>query len=170
MHQKSLQVLNLFSFYLYLLNAVVLSLGIYLLWNVFNLKAEQSGYTLFLQIFVVYNVFVGGKYLIEKILANLFAIEKIFDNYLFYKLSFKNLIALLFLPIVILFFYGMQPSALIAIIATGLFLLLNFFALISYYKKNQNLVLGYWFYFILYLCTLEIAPYFILYKVFTLAT
>ncbi|WP_304138277.1 DUF4271 domain-containing protein [Mesonia mobilis] len=45
--------------------------------------------------------------------------------------------------------------------------LTNIFSLLLIYRKNQSLITGNWFYFILYLCTLEIAPYFILYKVFT---
>ncbi len=169
-HKKSLKVLNFFSFYLYLLKAAILSLGIYIAWRVFNLPAQQDGFTLYLQIFVIYNIVIGGKYLLEKIIANLFSIEKVFDNYLFYKLTFKNLLALVFLPVILLFFYGWQPNKIGIITAIAAFLIFNFFALLSYYKKNQNIVLGHWFYFILYLCTLEIAPYFILYKVFTLAS
>lgn len=45
-------------------------------------------------------------------------------------------------------------------------LVINAIALFYSYKTNRKLIITNFFYFILYLCALEISPYIILYKVF----
>ena len=46
-------------------------------------------------------------------------------------------------------------------------IVINAIALFYSYKTNGKLIITNFFYFILYLCALEISPYIILYKVFT---
>jgi len=167
-HKRTISVLNSFSFLLFLGQSLIVSLGVYYalkLGDLIIIKTE--GYLLFIQIFVGYNILMGVKYLIEKIIGEVFTIDKFLDNYVFYKITYKNFLAIFSLPLLFILAYGGVKSSIFVYIFFVIWAIANTFVLGKYYSKNQKLVLGNWFYFILYLCTLEIAPYFILYKVVT---
>ena len=110
--------------------------------------------------------FILIKVLIERLIGSLFEIDKLVDQYIFQKISFKNYLGLVLLPINALLLYTFNPSKTIIFTIIGLLLALNIIGLVSSLKANQSLLKNNLFYFILYLCALEIAPYVILYKVF----
>ncbi|GAA3634113.1 DUF4271 domain-containing protein [Flavivirga jejuensis] len=106
------------------------------------------------------------KVLIERLFGSLFGIDKLMDEYLFQKISYKNYLGILLLPINALLLFSFNPSLPIIYIIIILMLIVNIIGLITSFKTHQNLIKHNYFYFILYLCTLEISPYIILYKVF----
>ncbi|WP_370477730.1 DUF4271 domain-containing protein [Tamlana flava] len=110
--------------------------------------------------------FILIKVLVERLIGSLFEIDKLVDQYIFQKISFKNFLGLVLLPINALLLYSFEPNKTIIYSIIGLLLSLNIIGLISSLKANQSLLKHNLFYFILYLCALEIAPYVILYKVF----
>lgn len=90
------------------------------------------------------------------------------DYYIFQKISYRSFVSLFVLLASVFLVYSLQPSRAI-LLGIGLIVLLsNVIALIIIYRRNQNLLVANWFYFILYLCALEIAPYIILYKLITI--
>ncbi len=107
------------------------------------------------------------KILLERLIGSLFEIDRIIDSYIFQKTSYKNFIGFILLPINILLIYTLTPSKIIIFVIFGLLFLLNLIGFITSFKNHQKLVLNNLFYFILYLCALEIGPYLILYKLFT---
>lgn len=119
---------------------------------------------LFLQLFTAFGIFATGKYFIEKILAVLMNVETILDRFLYEKLSYTNLIAVLIL--LFCFFINYSPIHFEASTSLLILLIISLYALVifSIVKRNTKVILGHFFYFILYLCALEIAPYIILYK------
>ena len=108
------------------------------------------------------------KVLFERLIGSLFEIDKLIDQYLFQKTSYLNFSGLILLPINILLLYALTPTKLILLISIGLIVLINFFGLLTTFKNHQKLILNNLFYFILYLCALEIGPYLILYKIITI--
>ncbi|NER14596.1 DUF4271 domain-containing protein [Leptobacterium flavescens] len=104
------------------------------------------------------------KYYFEKLIANIFNIEFFSERYNFHKLSYRSLISIVLLPFITLLIYSPLPQKTIIVITIGLFLLLNTTAFILTLKNHQKLILNRLFYFILYLCALEIAPYLIAFK------
>ncbi len=104
------------------------------------------------------------KVLFERLIGSLFEIDKLIDQYLFQKTSYLNFSGLILLPINILLIYAITPSKLILYICIGLLILVNAVGLITTFKNHQKLILNNLFYFILYLCALEIGPYLILYN------
>lgn len=106
------------------------------------------------------------KVLLERLLGSLFDIEEILDAYLFQKTSFKNYIGLILLPINALLLFSITPNSIIIFSVIGLIIIVNCIGLLRSFKTYQKLLLNNLFYFILYLCALEIGPYVILYKVF----
>ena len=111
-------------------------------------------------------VFILIKVLIERLIGSLFEIDKLVDQYLFQKISFKNFLGILLLPINAILLYSIQPTNSLIYVVVGLLLAINIIGLISSFKTQQSVIKNNLFYFILYLCALEIAPYIILYKVF----
>ena len=111
-------------------------------------------------------LFMLIKVLTERLIASLFEIDKMIDQYLFQKISYKNYLGLVLIPINAVLLYTVPPSLNIIYSSIILLLMLNLIGLISSFKTNQSVIKHHLFYFILYLCALEIAPYVILYKVF----
>ncbi|WP_053976936.1 DUF4271 domain-containing protein [Mangrovimonas xylaniphaga] len=105
------------------------------------------------------------KILLERLLGSLFEIDDAMDQYLFQKTSFKNLSGLFLLPINILLIYTIAPSKAVIFGTLGLMVLINIIGFATTFKSHQNMIMNNLFYFILYLCALEIGPYLILYHI-----
>lgn len=120
--------------------------------------------TLFLRIILGIAGLVLIKILLERLIGSLFEIDKLIDSYLFQKTSYLNFSGIILLPINILLLYSIEPTKPIVYICIGIVILVNSLGLITSFKNHQKLILNNLFYFILYLCALEIGPYLILYK------
>lgn len=118
----------------------------------------------FLKIVFAFAALVLIKVLLERLIGSLFEIDKLIDSYLFQKTSYLNFSGCLLLPINVLLLYSITPSKLIICLCLGLIILVNAVGLITSFKNHQKLIASNLFYFILYLCALEIGPYLILYK------
>lgn len=106
------------------------------------------------------------KVLIERLIGSLFEIDKLIDEYLFQKISYKNYLGLLLLPLNAILLFSFINQLTLIYIFVALLLLVNIIGLFTSFKTHQSLIKHNLFYFILYLCALEIAPYIILYQVF----
>ena len=71
------------------------------------------------------------------------------------------------LPVNVMLFYNREPHPFVLYIIAGLILAGSIYSYLVTLKAYQNLIASKLFYFILYLCTLEIAPYYFLYYWFT---
>lgn len=144
---------------------IAASLFIHLFLSAFQPYLLSSSFLSFIQILALYSLFVIGKLLIEKIVGSIFMIDGIMDSYLFIKTSYRNYVGLFILFITILLIYTLEPTQkLYTIIGVALFFS-HLIIMISIFRKYNSLISQHLFYFILYLCALEIAPYMILYKV-----
>jgi len=161
---KSIKLFGFFTRALFFVHAIIISLAIYIVLVNLNIITEMS-FLLFLQILLVYSVFVVGKYLIERMLGVLLSLEELLRDYVFFKITYKNFLALCILPILIFLIYSWNPNFLFYKIALVVLLFINILFLGYFYKKNDSLILPNLYYFILYLCIFEIAPYYIAYKI-----
>lgn len=123
--------------------------------------------TLFVKVLFAIGALILIKVLLERLLASLFEIDELIDAYLFQKTSYLNYSGFVLLPINILLIYSITPSKPLIYTVIGLVLLINLIGFITSFKKHQKLIFDNLFYFILYLCALEIGPYLILYKLIT---
>ena len=119
----------------------------------------------FVQICTGYAVFVLSKFMVEKLVGTIFNFEGLSNKYLYQKLSYRNLLAVVFFIGNLLFYYTFTPTLATMLIFIVIIVLLNGITLFYSYKTNSALIFNHLFYFILYLCALEISPYIILYKV-----
>ena len=122
---------------------------------------------LFVKILGVVVGFVLAKIILEKTIGIIFNIENIIHQYVHQKLSYRNLMSVLFLIMLFIVVYVTPINKDIMLVFCLLTVVVNAIALFYSYKTNGKLIITNFFYFILYLCALEISPYIILYKVFT---
>ncbi|MEL0651509.1 DUF4271 domain-containing protein [Algibacter sp. TI.3.09] len=120
---------------------------------------------LMFKIAVGISVFILIKVLLERLLGSIFSIDGLVDQYVFQKISYKNFLGVILLPINALLLFTLSPTTQVIYGFIGLLVLVNLIGLITSFKRHQNLIKNNLFYFILYLCALEIAPYLFLYKV-----
>lgn len=104
---KSREHKALFGFNVIFLIIHILSISI-LLFVIYRLllspATDQTG-VIFLRIFTAYGFFVLLKITVEKIIANIFDIDDVAENYLFHKHTYRNFISILVLPLTILLIY-----------------------------------------------------------------
>lgn len=155
-----------FALMLFVIQGICVSVFIYLLFRNFNPVEVQRNPFLFVQICTGYTIFVFIKFSIEKILASIFSIDAIVDQYLFQKLSYRNYLGLALFTGNILFLYSLSATRAALILFAAIVILFNVVALLSTYKRGRKIIVPNFLHFILYLCALEITPYIILYKVF----
>ena len=120
----------------------------------------------FLKILLGIGSIILIKILLERLIGSLFGIDTLMDSYLFQKTNYKNYTGLLLLPINILLVFTIPLSVNVFYVIFALIFIINLIGFITSIKTHQKTIINNIFYFILYLCALEIAPYVILYKLF----
>ncbi len=150
-----------------LFSNLIISLSLFLFLS-YNTLVQLISFEIliFLKIILSLGALILIKVLIERLIGSLFEIDTIIDSYIFQKTSYKNYIGIVLLPINILLIFALQPNSSIIYVVLGLLFTINMLGLITSFKTHQKLIINNFFYFILYLCALEIAPYIILYKLF----
>ncbi|MEJ6792801.1 MAG: DUF4271 domain-containing protein [Lacinutrix sp.] len=113
-------------------------------------------------------ILILTKIMLERIVSSVLNIDSIIDNYIFQKTSYKNFIGILLIPINAILIYSWLPNQLNLAIFLALLIIINVAGILLFIKNNLKTIKKNWFYFILYLCTLEISPYLVLYKLYTL--
>jgi hypothetical protein len=128
---------------------------------------QKDDWILFIRIITLLAVFILSKYLLEKIVAEAFNIDEFVDQFNLQKVSYRTYLGLLILPADIILYYSQATSKTTILILIGIILTINVLTYALSLRNYQNLLLSKLFYFILYLCALEIAPYYFMYYWFT---
>lgn len=157
---KTEEIKHPFNLLLFSIQVISISLFIFL----FFLTENKSDPLFFIQIIAGVLVFLTIKVSVEKIIGNIFSIDKVVDQYIYEKLTYQNFLAIILLIINFIFYFSVKPSTDTLIIFASVLGILNMILIYSSLKNHRSLLFSNFFYFLLYLCTLEISPYFILYK------
>jgi hypothetical protein len=165
-YKESSQLFSWFNIALIFVQFVSLSFFIQMILTYFNL-ADKYDYILFFQLFTICSLFIFAKFLIEKIIAVSFDFEELIEQYNLQKLNYRTYISLCLLPINMFLYYVNNLSIIIIYLLISLILIANVVTYLNSLKVYQKFIIGKLFYFILYLCTLEIAPYYFVYYWFT---
>ena len=159
-------IMSWFTISLFVVQLISFSFFILILLDFIGLGSKTDGIK-FIQIITLLGVFVLSKYLIEKIIATSFNIEDFTEQFNLQKVSYRTLLGLILLPINVLLYYNSFSSEILLYGILAFVLIFNGFTYLLSLKSYQNLLFSKLFYFILYLCALEIAPYFFMYYWFT---
>lgn len=155
-----------FTILMFIVQVISFSFFIQILLYYFGYISKTDWVT-FLRIFTFFGVFVLSKFLIEKIIAAVFNIEEFAEQFNLQKVSYRTFIGMILLPINIYLFYNNTLSNVLIYCIIGVILAINLYSYLISLKIYQNLLIGKLFYFILYLCALEIAPYYFIYYLIT---
>ncbi|MEC4049971.1 DUF4271 domain-containing protein [Flavobacterium sp. SUN046] len=161
-YKESNHLLSGFNVLLFLVNLISLSFFIELALCAF-LNLPKTDWILFVQIFTGLTVFILSKFLIEKIIANIFNVEELVELFNLQKVNFRTYLGLLLLPITVVLYYGNFATKTLFIVIISILLFVNLLTYFFSLKIYQNILFSKLFYFILYLCALEIAPYYFIY-------
>ncbi|MCZ8089675.1 DUF4271 domain-containing protein [Flavobacterium sp.] len=164
-YKDSSNLMSGFTVLLFIVQAISFSFFIQIALDYFGISSKYDWIN-FIRIFVFFGVFVLSKFLIEKIIATTFNIEEFIEQFNLQKVSYRTFIAIVLLPINIYLFYN-NSSYLLIYCVIGAILIINLLTYLVSLRIYQNLVIGNLFYFILYLCALEIAPYYFIYYLIT---
>jgi len=131
----------------------------------FNSLTQSTSVDLILLVKLIFAIttFVLIKVLIERLIGSLFEIDQLIDHYIFQKTAYKHLTGVILIPLNLLFIYVFEPSKVAILIVILVIIAINLAGFITSFKTFQKLLISNFFYFILYLCTLEIGPYIIIY-------
>lgn len=169
-YRDSSNLMTSFTIFIFFANLLSISFVIHLVTAHFGYTTSSLGcyvvkndWILFSRIFTFLTIFVLVKYLLEKIVITLFDVEDLFDQFNLQKVSYKSLIGLLFLPITLVLFYSNAANNTIFYYTIVSFAVLNLVFYLIILRNFQKLIFSKLFYFILYLCTFEIAPYYFIY-------
>ncbi len=99
--------------------------------------------------------------LLDKIIASLFEIQHEVSYLFSSKTTYFYSIALLLFPLLIVTCYSEMSTFILFCFFIGFFLL----SALLLFLNNKNLIINKLFYFILYLCALQVAPLLIIYKI-----
>ena len=162
---KGYEIKHPFNVLIFSVQVLSLSLFMYLVLYTYYPSTTVENPWLFVQITTGLGLFILAKFCLEKILAHILNIEALVNDYLYEKLSYASIISLLILVGNIVFYFAFKPPETVLFGFSLALAVLYLMSLISSFKRNRNIILRHFSYFILYLCALEIAPYIILYYV-----
>ena len=165
-YRDSSHLMSGFTIVLFVVQLLSISFFIQIILDYFG-YVSKTDWVAFLRIFTFFTVFVLSKFLVEKIVATTFNIEEFSEQFNLQKVSYRTFIGILLLPVNIFLFYNDNPSKTLIITIIVVILIINLFTYLISLKIYQNLLISKLFYFILYLCALEIAPYYFIYYLIT---
>jgi hypothetical protein len=165
-YRDSGQLTSGFTISLFFAQVISFAFFIQLLLTYFG-YASKTDWILYIQITTFVIFFILSKYLVEKIIATAFGIEEFMEQFNLQKVTYRTYISLFILPVNIILFYYDTISRNIPLIIIYIILTLSILSYLISIKNYQKIIFSKLFYFILYLCALEIAPYFLMYYWYT---
>jgi len=158
------KLLNRYQTVLFIVQILVMSLLVYLGIKRFNVQSVSLDFSGFIVIIFVVGIYLIIHYLLSFLLAYLFNFTNEYTKISYIKTSYFNNLILWILPFLVLSVYGNGHAKLFQEIT---FFILTFLLILRYgltLLNNKKFIFNNLFYFILYLCALEIAPLLIVLK------
>ena len=125
-------------------------------------KGQRFDLIIYYELFKYIFIFLTLKLLFDVIIGKLFSINRIMKSYAWQKLVYCNSLGIVLLLFNFLVAYTIFDKQYMASFFIALSILYLIFAYFSIFFSMKKVIFKNWFYFILYLCTLEIIPYYYL--------
>ena len=157
-------ILNLFQFLLFIVHLLALSLLFYFANNLWQFSHRFYALNGYLLLVLGVGLYFCLRYLIGVFLAEIFNIKNKYNKIVYDKVSYFNKLILWILPFLVLSAYSdihKESFFKITFLILVILLILRYVLLLI---NNKKLIVNNLFYFILYLCALEIAPLAIILK------
>ncbi|MDC1503911.1 DUF4271 domain-containing protein [Winogradskyella sp.] len=165
-YSRDQKFIDLFDSFLFINLALSLSIFIYFGYNTYVTPINFELFE-FLKLLFAVSTLIIIKTLLERLIGSLFEIDNLIDDYLFQKTAFKNYSGILLLITNLILLYTNTNINVVIVVSFSAVLLVNIIGFFTSFKNYQKLLIPNLFYFLLYLCALEIGPYILLYKAIT---
>jgi len=163
-NKEKTNVFNWFQFSLFFVQLLTISLFLSLLINYFQPNLGTLNYQLFIKISGGVLLYFGVRYLAGSFLGFIFDLKLVNRKIIFEKTSYFNGLTISLLPFLLFLVYSKHNQLIFLKISIFIVTLLLIWRYVLLLKINKKLIFSNLFYFILYLCTLEIAPLLIILK------
>jgi len=163
-NKEKRRLLNGFQILLFCVQLLVLSLLFFLTNVYFGFHSEILNFKSYLLILFLVSLYFGLVYVLGFLLAYLFSFKDEYSKIVFEKLNYFNNVILWLLPFLFISVYLKYYNKLFFEITVILFVLLLIVRYVLILSMNKKLIFNNLFYFILYICALEIAPLIIVLK------
>ena len=125
-------------------------------------KDQNFDLTIYYELFKYIFIFFTSKILFDIIIGKVFSINLIMKSYVWQKLVYCNSLGIILLLFNFFIAYTIFDKQFMVSFFIALSVLYLIFAYFSIFFSMKKVIYKNWFYFILYLCTLEIIPYYYL--------
>ena len=160
LYNKKEKLVNWFHVFFTLFQIINLSLFVFLSWKVlfkFNQTSDISPFAYPLILLSVL-LFVSLKVALQLGNGFIFGSNKVISQLVFKKLSYLNYSSLIMFLANVVLSYVFKGSEIVIYVAFFLIFLVNCIGWATLVRNHQKFIANNFFYFILYLCALEIAP------------
>ncbi|WP_298489155.1 DUF4271 domain-containing protein [uncultured Maribacter sp.] len=162
MYNKKEKLMNWFNVFFTLFQIINFSLFLFFAWCIISQPHPDQkifGYFIILGTVVLFQII---KFILQIGNGFIFSNIKLFSELVFKKISYLNYSAILMFIANIILCYILKESKTVVYITVVLILIINGIGWITVLKNHQKFITHNFFYFILYLCALEIAPFVIM--------
>ena len=129
--------------------------------NTFMLESSMFG-----MLFLLVSLYFIFQYFFGYIISVFFRFTDLYKSVFALKFSYLKVISLILLPMLLYQNYGVyEDRVFVGTVVTVIFLILLLLSFVLFVINNNKIIIERLFYFILYLCALEIAPLLIVYKI-----
>ena len=156
---RFLEVFDFILFFNFIINCTAYA---YVLYGSF-INLIEINTNKFATISIAIIIFLALKLILKLLIGYLFDLHKTISILIFQQISTINFIGIMLLPINLLLVFGLNFDVIWMIISIVLIATTILFGTLKTIQTNLNFVLSNFLYFILYICTLEIGPYVIIY-------
>ncbi len=162
MYNKKEKLMNWFHIFFSAFQIINLSLFVYFVWKIFAPNAEVNNTLTFPLILGGIMAFGLAKSLLQLSNGFIFGSQRTIGEIVFNKLSYLNHSSIIMFLANATLAYVLKDSKSVVYIAIFLILVINAIGWVNALRIHQKFIASNFFYFILYLCALEIAPFIIL--------
>ena len=162
MYNKKEKLFNWFHILLTVFQIINISLFVYLAWRAYSSPEIKVPNAAFFAILGFSFLFVLVKMFLQLGNGFIFGSYPTINELLFKKTSYLNYSSIILFLANILLSFVYTNSMTVVLSAIVIFLVINIIGWVTVVRIHQKFISSYFFYFILYLCALEIAPLIIL--------
>ncbi len=162
MYNKKEKLMNWFNVFFTLFQIINFSLFIFFAWSIISHPPENKklfGYFIILAAVILFQTI---KFILQIGNGFIFSNLKTFSDLVFKKISYLNYSAILVFIANVILCYILKESKTVVYLTVILVVIINAIGWVTVIKNHQKIIAHNFFYFILYLCALEIAPFVIM--------
>ncbi|MDO9037886.1 MAG: DUF4271 domain-containing protein [Lutibacter sp.] len=157
-------IITLFQFLLFIVQLLALALLLYFANNLWQFSDRLNALNGYLLLVAGVGLYFCFRYLIGLFLAEIFNIKNKYSRIVYDKVSYFNNLILWVLPLIMLSAYANIYKEIFFKITFFVLVILLILRYVLVLVNNKKLIVNNLFYFILYICALEIAPLAIILK------